>query len=423
MSQLGTLYLYEMKKILKRKMTWIAFAGVVLAMLFSCVEVLMNNYVLTDAQTGESVRYSAYERAMDRQARAEEFNGRMIDDTLLREMQAAYADVQLREQEREADISGASGSSVMMIQVPEEEAEAQSLARQRGRYEAIYNYVRGIAGNEDVHTVDSDAFYGKREQMIRDYEQTLRLTEGEKEYWRRQEARTPYAFYWDMGPSMALASFKMMLALTALMIGMILSGVFADEHMRKTDQLVLCGRYGRGTLYLAKLLAAMTLALLGTLLVGGITMLCFGVLYGYEKNWNADLQIYLEASPFALTMGEGILILTALLLLAAVLHSILALVLSCLTRNGVASMSLVMVYTLGTLFIHVPQRLRVLSQCLDLLPARAVCASAFYDARLVGGGGHYLTFWQAGMLLYPALSLALALLGALLYRRWQISGR
>lgn len=78
MSQLGVLYQYEMKKILKKKMTWISFCGVVLVMAFCCFGVLLNRYVLTDAQTGESVYYSAYERAMDRQAR-----GRNLTDALL----------------------------------------------------------------------------------------------------------------------------------------------------------------------------------------------------------------------------------------------------------------------------------------------------------------------------------------------------
>lgn len=423
MSQLGILYQYEIKKILKKKMTWISFCGVVLVMVFCCFEVLLNRYGLTDAQTGESVYYSAYERAMDRQARGEKFNGRLIDDILLREMQAAYAGVQTQEQERVTDNAVGNVSAVITVEVPDNIAEAERLSQQRRQYEAIYNYVRGVVGNEEVHTVDAAGFYGARQQMIRGYEQVLCLTEGEQEYWRRHEAQTPYVYYWDMGVSMMLASSRTMLALTALMIGMVFSGVFADEHIRKTDQLVLCSRHGRGMLYLAKLLAAMTLAAAAALLVEGITLLSFGVIYGYGESWNAPLQIYLESSPFALTMGQGIVILLVLLLLTAVLHSVLALVLSCWTRSGVASMSLVMVYTLGTLFVNVPERLRLLSQCLYLSPAKVVCASAFYDARLVGGAGHYLTFWQTGMLLYPLLALGLALLGGLIYRRWQISGR
>jgi len=423
MSQLGTLYQYEIKKILKRKMTWIAFGGGVLVMLFCCFEALLNNYVISNALTGESVRYSAYERAMDRQARGEVFDGRLIDDTLLREMQAAYVGTQTQERGGMTDGTVVNASAFQMIQGSFNEAEAERLSRQRRQYEAIYNYVRGIVGNEEVHTVDAVSFYRARQQMIADYGQVLCLTEGEREYWRVHEAQTPYAYYWDMGPSMMLASFRTILALTALMIGMVFSGVFADEHMRKTDQLVLCSRHGRGRLYLAKLLAAMTLAVLGTLLVGGITMLSFGLLYGYGKNWNAPIQMYLESSPFALTMGEGIVILAVLLLFAAALHSILTLVLSGWTRSSVASMSLMMVYTLGTMFVNVPERLRPLSQCLYLSPAKLVCTGGFYDARLVGGAGHYLTCWQAGMLLYPVLALGLALLGGLIYRGWQISGR
>lgn len=423
MSQLGTLYQFEIKKILKRKMTWNAFVGVVLVMLVCCLEVLMNNYVIADAQTGESVRYSAYERVMDRQARAERWNGRVIDDTLLQEMQAAYAGVQTWEQEEVKDNAVVSSSTFMTAKIPDDEAEAERLSQLRGQYEAIYNYVKGIVGREDVHTVDAASLYRKRQQMVTDYEQSLYLTEGEKEYWRRHEAQTPYAYYWDMGPSMMLSSFNALLLFTTLMIGMVLSGVFADEHMRRTDQLVLCSRHGRGTLYLAKLLAAVTLATVGTLLVGGITLLTFGLLYGYAENWSAPIQIYLESSPFALTQGEGIVILMVLALLAAVLHCILTLVLSSWTRSGVAVISLMVVYVMGTMLVHVPERLRPLSQGLYLLPAKLVSDRAFYDARLVGGAGHYLTCWQAGMLLYPLLALGLALLGGRIYRRWQISGR
>lgn len=149
----------------------------------------------------------------------------------------------------------------------------------------------------------------------------------------------------------------------------------------------------------------------GTVLVWGITVLSFGILYGYQTSWNAALQMDLPSSPFDLTMGQAIGITAVLLLLSALLHSILTLLLSGWTKNSVASMSLMVVYILGTLVIHVPERLRLLSQSLYLLPAKMVDVYAFYDVRLVGKESCYLTNWQAGMLLYPLLAILLALLG------------
>lgn len=426
MSQLGTLYKYEIKKILKRKMTWIAFCGVMLIIVFLCYEPLLDNYTTTDARTGERVRSTKYDNVLERQELAERLNGRIIDDTLLQEMQAAYRGVQTQEMQTVRDGVGSTTSSVnttVVLPVDGTESEWLRIIEQQRLYEAIYNYVREVVGNERVHTVDAAAFYGERQQAVADYERILYLTEGEKQYWRENEVQSPYAYYWDMGPDMMLSSVKTILALTALMIGMVFSGVFADERMRKTDQLVLCSRHGRGTLYLAKLLAITTLGTVATFLVSGITMLSFGVLYGFEKNWNAPLQIYLPSSPFALTMGEAIVILMVLLLLAAALHSVLTLVLSSWTRSSVASISLMVVYTLGTMVVNVPERLRFLSQSLYLMPAKLVRGSALCDIRLVGGAGHYLNCWQMGMLLYPLLILVLALLGSLIYRRWQISGR
>lgn len=423
MSQLGTLYQYEIKKILKRKMTWIAFVGVVLIIVFLCFEPLLDNITMTDAQTGKSVRYSKYDVVLERQEQAERLNGRIIDDVLLKEMQAAYMGVQNQEQETVMDNGVVNVSEIAIQELPFDETEAERRAEQQKQYQAIYNYVREVVGNERVHTVDAASFYDERRKKVADYERILYLTEEEKEYWREHEAQTPYAYYWDQGPCMMLASIETILALTALMIGMVFSGVFADERMRKTDQLVLCSRHGRGTLYLAKLLAVVTLGTVATFLVSGITMLSFGVLYGYEKNWNAPLQIFLPSSPFALTMGEAIVVMMVLLLLAAALHSVLTLVLSSWTRSSVASISLMVVYTLGTMVVNVPERLRFLSQSLYLTPAKLVRSSALYDIRLVGGAGHYLNCWQAGMILYPLLVLALVLLGDMVYRRWQISGR
>lgn len=419
MSQLGILYQYEMKKILKRKMTWIAFIGAVLIMLIVCYEALLNNYSETNAQTGESVRFSAYDRVIQRGEQAEKLNGRLIDDALLKEMQTAFAAVA----SQETMLENGSMTGTMITAVSENEAMEEKLAQQRRLYDAVYNYVRGVVGNNKVHTVDAAAFYDERQRTITAYEDTEFLTGGEREYWRGHERQTPYPYYWDQGPSMMLACIKTLLALLALVIGMVFSGVFADEHMRKTDQLALCSRHGRGMLYRAKLLAAVTLGVAATFIVGGVTLVSFGILYGYGKNWNAPLQMHLETSPYALTMGEAIVIMLVLLLLSALLHSVLTLVLSAWTKSSVATMSLMTAYILGTVLISVPGQLRALSQSVSLLPAQLVRGTAFCDMRLVGGAGHYLTNWQTGMLLYPLLTLGLALLGSLLYRRWQISGR
>ncbi|MBO5282829.1 MAG: hypothetical protein J6B43_06870, partial [Lachnospiraceae bacterium] len=72
----------------------------------------------------------------------------------------------------------------------------------------------------------------------------------------------------------------------------------------------------------------------GTVLVWGITVLSFGILYGYQTSWNAALQMDLPSSPFDLTMGQAIGITAVLLLLSALLHSILTLLLSGWTKNS-----------------------------------------------------------------------------------------
>lgn len=105
-------------------------------------------------------------------------------------------------------------------------------------------------GNEEVNTVDAAGLYGEIGQMRTDYEQILYLTEGESEYWRQHGPEEPYRYDWNLGPRM--------------------------------------------------LLAALTLGAVGTVLVWGITVLSFGILYGYQTSWNAPVS---TAGNFACPAG------------------------------------------------------------------------------------------------------------------------
>lgn len=48
--------------------------------------------------------------------------------------------------------------------------------------------------------------------------------------------------------------------LQLLLIGICLTGVFTDEHTRRTDQLLLSGRLGKKELFRVKMLAGMSFA-------------------------------------------------------------------------------------------------------------------------------------------------------------------
>lgn len=117
------------------------------------------------------------------------------------------------------------------------------------------------------------------------------------------------------------------------------------------------------------------------------------------------------------------MILFGLTLLAGVLEAVLAMVLSEQLGSSVAVMAVLVSITLINLLVSLPERWRVLSQMYELFPMRLIADGSFYDCRLVPLPGGYLRNVCFAALLYPALTVLLALIGRRSYQRYQITGR
>ena len=86
MNTIGTLYIYELKKIGNRKVVWIVGLIMLALSIFLSVSDLV-----TSSYYGET-SVSAYQAMKINRENAEKLSGRTIDDTLLREMQEDCTD-------------------------------------------------------------------------------------------------------------------------------------------------------------------------------------------------------------------------------------------------------------------------------------------------------------------------------------------
>ena len=86
MNTIGTLYVYELKKIGNRKVVWIV--GLIMLALSIFLSV---GDLVTSSYYGET-SVSAYQAMKINRENAEKLSGRTIDDTLLREMQEDCTD-------------------------------------------------------------------------------------------------------------------------------------------------------------------------------------------------------------------------------------------------------------------------------------------------------------------------------------------
>lgn len=213
MHNFSTLYLFELRKILDRRLWWIASVIVLLLGLVTVFSDIMGNYYVDGV-----VLESNYE-GMRRDAKyARALNGRAIDQTLLEEMQAAYRRVP-------ADRDRYSLTESYQV-----------YARP---YSAVLHYADNILGFSSLEelqnwTVDEQALWDARRQNQEEQWDALGLTKGEKNYWEKKEEALlkPIVFYSAEGYSRLGSMFYTFAIVIILHIAICLSGVFSKEHTR-----------------------------------------------------------------------------------------------------------------------------------------------------------------------------------------------
>ena len=375
-SLLGTLFFYEIKKILKNRFT------VVLLIIMTIYSFMQG--VFQSEQMGDYAdRTRQLKMAID---------GRAIDDTLLAELSDA------------ADEYGVFWNETNCT------------------YQALCDWVRKIVDyGRPIADYDADAIYQIRKDTIIEGMELCALTDGERQYWEEQEAMVDKPLVWHSFEEM-YGLFDIVQATPLLMlfvVTLLLSQIFAGEVKDKTDPLLRCTRGGWGVTYVAKISAAVVSIFLLTVLFGGISIITSLVLWG-NNGWDAMVQNLMPLTSVPLTMGAffGRQILVAFA--ACLFLTVTTCFLSECFHNPVVVMGAVFG---GFLLIlagarQIPMVIRPLSQFLYLLsPIDMASPNVLYEFRLVGFGGHYLTALQFAPILYLTLSVVAVIVGYFIYLR------
>ncbi len=385
MNWLGRLYLYEMKKIMHRKIVWIV--GII--MVFLCVFVGISD-LLSTSYGGES---NSFERMQIIKQYARSLSGRSIEDALLHEMQDSYKE----------EVAG---------------GEVRE-------YLPIYLFVQNIIGDDELsQEMDSDEFYSERKNSISQNRTDQMLTEKEIEFWNEKDSqiKIPLTYEYTDAYSNLWVYVYTINYMLLLMLAICLSNVFSMEHSRKTDAITLCSQYGRKQLYIAKMLAGITFGAVSSIVLFGTTAISSVVVYGTD-GFNAALQSAFPLSSRIMSIGESVLLLFFMLLVVSVLYSIVIMFLSELLKNNVAVMAIPIGIMILTMMIDIPYQFRVLSQIYDLLPTNLLVTWELWDDRLVSLVGKYLTNFQIASIIYLVIAALLFFAGKRIYQKYQIGAR
>lgn len=402
MNNLWTIYKYELKKMTRKKLLWVTAFLCVVCILLTAFAGLMGTYYV-DGEPTESY-YEAFQKD---QVYRKNLSGRYIDEALLQETVDAYA------------------------HVPRDEIrytltkEYETFARP---YSDIFNLIRSWTGMNlsaiQNWEVDETGLYEMREQLLERNWQSIPLTETEKEFWRNKESRidTPLVYYYHEGYENILSCFLTVGVLLLLFVAICLSNLFADEHIRRTDQLVLSSIRGKELAYWAKILAGVTVsvvaATLMTLMIMGLNLGIYGI-----EGFGMSFQSFFPTYSYPITIGQACLIAYGVLIVASILAAVFVMVISELFHSGIVALSISTGLIILGNVILIPTQYRVIAQIWDWSPMAYLSTWNVFDPRTLIVFGHCFTSWQTVPVIYILLSVVLSVCGKYIYQRYQISGR
>lgn len=404
MKQLGVLYRYELKKIIKRKLVWITLF---ICMAFTAVSVLSN--LMGSYYVDGEIVDTHYHMFLVDSGYSRNLSGRKIDQELLEEVTEAYG-----------KIPPAADRYTLT-------EEYQTYARP---YSVIMNMIRWWSGM-DVDEVmewkaDEGELYALKEDVCREFCEQLFLTDKEKAFWAEKEVQTdkPVTYFYHEGYADLMRKVKVVGMLMLLLTAVCLSGMFPEEHIRRTDQLMLSSIWGKSDVYWAKILAGISISVAASLLMTGLAAALSLGIYGIE-GFGAAFQLYPSNNQYSypLTMGQACLIAYGMLLITAILASLFVMVLSELLYSSIATLSVCTGIIIAGMICNIPAQYRILAQIWNWLPITVLNSRNIFDLRLLTVFAHSFVLWQAVPVIYILCSIGLAAAGRYVYKGYQVSGR
>lgn len=403
----GTLYRYELKKILTRPYVLLLLVLMVGVTIFLNVKPLL---------------------AQEEVAYAEE-DGTLVFDTVSR-----YEAIQLERRFSKEDAGCLLDNEAAL------EMRELNLSYQESATVPTFILLNRFLVQDAIGVTSLNALWDGTDQMAdltykaiaytqEEEYQNQRLTQEEIDYWKEERAEidTPYTLGYAKGYSGILRLAYWLNLMVLPFVFVCLCGSFSDDHVYKTWPILTSSKHGRKSLALARLAAGETLA-------GGAILMLFAITAAIQfwvhgtQGANTPIQLLeLESvllgypdvrlcdSSRAMTAGQGVLVTIGMSLLIILFAGALAMLLSKLFRRAIPALALPLGLLLGSLFLESPLFYfygpdRIYTQIWSYVPIHRMSPEFLLDERLVSLGGIQLESITVSFCLYGLLALlALAL--------------
>jgi len=405
---LGTLLGYEMKKLWKRPMTWIAVL-VFAAGFVWYAPIPYYHYdntftvVLADGQTiSRQVTAAEQDRVAIEAPRL--LSGQVMDEEFFQRAQDVRA--KLAPSEPDTNLTGAYAYFQLV--------------------DPTYLGAYQLLTIKDWYLRRPDRIEWAKENNWKN------LTDREIAYWLDWEAQIKQPFIYEPtdAPNRLFDVLGTMGIFLPVLVALCVCDLFSQERRAKTYPQIFTNRQGRKCLFLAKILAGGVTSMLAASIAIGALIGSSLIRYG-TWGWGTAIQLcrYMLNCSFPITAWQGILILTAMILVYALLCGALISVVSLWSGSGVASLAVGAALVGGQMLLVQVQSLlapaltlHLAQELLYYLPMGLVNAAALHVRPLKYFFGLPLNPVQVELIAYLAVSAALSAVCWLGWRRRAVSG-
>lgn len=398
------LYYYECKKIWDRKLVKVSFAICLVLVMITGTVRIFGSYVVDGEVLG-----TVYDEIRMDQSYAAALNGKEIDQQLLEEMVSAYRKI-----------------PDTLNQHYTASPEYQKYARP---YSQIFNFTvsttnllpSDILSNWEPNEED---LYQQRQEHLENSWEGAGLSKREISFWQQREDKIdkPVVYQQHEGYAQMFYGFETIGFISILFVSISLSGIFPEEHNRKTDQLVLSSPMGKKKLYWAKLAAGISCAIVAVFVFCLVISIITFTLYGSE-GFGAAFQLFYSNNSDPISCGQALLIAYGMMLVTVVFIGVVVMILSELLRSNIAALAISSGLFMLSMFVNIPSYYRAAAQIYGWFPWKILIISNIFGKYTMPVLGMHLTSYQAVPILYLVIGAIIAVMGKKIYERYQVSGR
>ena len=287
-------------------------------------------------------------------------------------------------------------------------------------YDPIYEFIKNATGRTDLSSMTAGEVYQTRDKVNNDLMTESKVSEEERSFWKGldEKNKTPFVYRYDGAYEAFFGVVYFLSFMELILCGIGLSGLYADEKVKKTDQIIFGTRLGRKQLFYAKLIVGGVCGFVSSCILLLEELILSFALYGTDGA-DAILQIHIPQCMMNITMGQAVLYLSLLVIANGVFLGVITMFLSQVTMNHSGTMAF-MIFFLFLSMYNPAKSVRLLSMLWDMLPGAYAGSWLFETYTTVKLFGTRLNILQYTPIFWTIVGVVLILIAGRSYRRYEV---